>query len=315
MLPFKQRVEANGETPYINLNYVSFNKDESVHRPNPDEYAEFIVATFRHIQGKYGFAPDAVEIILEPDQAGWSAQDIAKAIVATGRMLEAEGFDTPDFIAPSTTSMARAIDYIDDMLEEPGLLDYLTDLSYHRYRGVSNSNLKALADRAAEHGLRTSMLEWIGADHKTLYQDLTVGNASAWQQFTLAFPTRDNGAQYITIDNVEDAVPSLKFGDRTRYLQQYFRYVRPGARRIQATRMDNFSPTAFVNLDGKYVVVVNAASRGLVKVEGLRPGNYGVTYTTSRDTSVSLDDMNVGGSDSLLTASMPGAGVMTIYGK
>ncbi len=38
------------------------------------------------------------------------------------------------------------------------------------------------------------MLEHIGSGTDDLYKDLTVGNVSRWQQFTLAFPsTADNG--------------------------------------------------------------------------------------------------------------------------
>ncbi|MDA0770708.1 MAG: hypothetical protein O2821_10845 [Chloroflexi bacterium] len=242
VLPMKRRVEANGERLYVNLNYVGFNEDATLHRANPDEYAELMLATFQHMQADYGFVPDAIEIILEPDLAGWNGKEIGQAIVATGRTLETNGFKVPAFIGPSTTSMSSAIGYFEEMIDVPGVSDYLTEVSYHRYRGASESNAQKLADRAAEYGLQTAMLEHIGADYNELHQDLTVGNNSSWQQYTLAFPVEDNGAQYIVLSSPEDQMPGVQIGRRTRYLQQYFKYIRAGAQRIEATRMEGFSP-------------------------------------------------------------------------
>ncbi len=312
VLPMKQRVEANGATFYLNLNYVDFSGSSFEHYNFPDEYAELMLVTFQHMQAKYGFVPDAIEMILEPDVAsGWSATQIANALVATGARLSANGF-TPDFIAPSNTSMSNAVTYFDQMIQVSGVLSYLTDISYHRYSGVSLSNLQAIAGRAAQHGLRTSMLEHIGSGYQDLHDDLKIGRNSAWQQFTLGFPTNDNGAQYYTIDpNTGD----VSIGSRTKYLRQYFKHVRLGSRRIEATSKDaNLDPLAFINPDGTYVVVVKASGASSFSIGGLRAGRYGVSHTVSTAYGVEHPEIDVS-SGTLLQTDIPSGGLITIYGK
>ncbi|MCI0887030.1 MAG: carboxypeptidase regulatory-like domain-containing protein [Chloroflexi bacterium] len=315
VLPMKQLVEANGETLYVNLNYVDFETTSGLHHQDPDEYAEFMLATFQHMQSKYGFVPDAIEIILEPDNSLWDGSKIGLSIVATANLLQANGFAPPDFVGPSTTSMAIAIDYFDDMIGVPGVSGLLTEISYHRYRGTSAANAQKLADRAAEHGLRTAMLEHIGADYHELHEDLTVGNISSWQQFTLAFPSSDNGAHYFIIGNPTGASPTVSYGDRTRYLRQYFKYIRAGAQRIEATRTDGFSPAAFVNADGGYVVVVKADRAGEFTLRGLPPGRYGISYTTESENNVELANVGINFQNEDIAVAIRGSGVITVYSK
>ena len=120
VLPIKQKIEANGEKLHINLNYVAFTGQmrqtgcpsglQYIHN-NPDEYAEFVLATYLHLQNKYGFVPDTWEVILEPDLVSeWTNNGnlIGRAIVAAANRLKANGF-TPNFVLPSTTSMADAV--------------------------------------------------------------------------------------------------------------------------------------------------------------------------------------------------------------
>jgi hypothetical protein len=320
ILPMKQRLEARGEHLYINVNYTAFtgalcpglvyNHDDS-----PQEYAEFVLATFLHLQSKYNLVPDAWEVILEPDNTEfWRGQTIANAIVAAGNRLASFGFH-PDFIACSTTSMANAPLYFDQMVQVPGVLQYLKEFSYHRYFGATDSNLLAIANRASQYGLRTSMLERIGSPYQDLHEDLKIGNNSSWQQFTLAFPTTDNGAQYYPIDLTDPANPVIVIGSRTKFLRQYFKFIRSGAVRIGAsTTNTSFDPVAFINTNGKYAVVVKASTGGSITIQGLPAGTYGIKYTTSTQYDIDAADVtiNTGGS---LTASIPATGVITIYGK
>ncbi|MCH8827936.1 MAG: carboxypeptidase regulatory-like domain-containing protein, partial [Chloroflexi bacterium] len=208
-----------------------------------------------------------------------------------------------------------AIDYFDDMIGVPGVSGLLTEISYHRYRGTSAANAQKLADRAAEHGLRTAMLEHIGADYHELHEDLTVGNISSWQQFTLAFPSSDNGAHYFIIGNPTGASPTVSYGDRTRYLRQYFKYIRAGAQRIEATRTDGFSPAAFVNADGGYVVVVKADRAGEFTLRGLPPGRYGISYTTESENNVELANVGINFQNEDIAVAIRGSGVITVYSK
>ena len=104
VLPLKARLEAQGEKLYVNLLYVDFGSSAFELRDNPAEYGEFMLVMFQHMESKYGFVPDAIEVILEPDHssANWPKNTIGPALVAAGDRLKAAGY-TPDFIGPSTS--------------------------------------------------------------------------------------------------------------------------------------------------------------------------------------------------------------------
>ena len=119
ILPVKKLLEQRNEKLFVNLNMVDFDKNRGnanfLLKDNPEEYAEFILAVYQHIQSKYGFVPDTVEVVLEPDNhTGWTATNIGQAIVATAKRLREHNFK-PAFIAPSTTNAANAPIYIDEI--------------------------------------------------------------------------------------------------------------------------------------------------------------------------------------------------------
>lgn len=311
--PLRQRLLARGESLYVNLTYVDFGVSAFEHSANGQEYAELILEAFRHLQAKYGWVPSAVEMILEPDiTTTWRPNTIGAALVATGDRLAAAGF-RPDFIAPSNTNMTNAVQYFDDLVLVPRVKEYLTDLSYHRYGGVTAAALQAIGDRASAHGVRTGMLEHIGAGYLQLHDDILVGRGSSWEQFALAYCTGDDGAQYYTIDQGNPASPVIALGSRTRFLRQYFRDVRLRAVRIGAASGDSrFSPLAFRNRDGRHVVVLKASAGGSVEVRGLPAGTYGRYYTTESATDVRLADVTIQSGQGV-TASIPAAGVVTVH--
>ena len=310
--PMRALLAARGEQLFVNLTYVDFVGAAWEQSSDPEEYAELIHEAFRHLQNRYGWVPDAVEVILEPDNTpNWRPEVIGRAIVAAGDRLKASGF-RPAFIAPSNADMHGALDYLNGIVSVPRVLEYLTDVAYHRYAGVSSATLAAIAARANELGVRTAMLEHIESDYNDLHEDLRLGQNSAWQQFTLAYCAPDNGAQYYFFDQAV-ASSSVTMGSRTRYFRQYFPFIRLHARRIGAASGDSrLDPLAFRNTGGGVVVVVKAASGAPIQLRRLPPGTYGVTFTTSSQSFVSLADVAVNSSGTL-QVTMPDAGVMTIY--
>jgi hypothetical protein len=281
---------------------------------NPEEYAELIHTAFLHLQSRYGWVPDAVEITLEPDNTpNWNPQAIGRALVAAGDRLKAAGF-RPAFIAPSNTSMVNALTYLDALLAVPRVLEYLTDVAYHRYSGVSAATLTAIASRATEYGLRTAMLEHIGSGYQDLHEDLRVGLNSAWQQFTLAFCSpQDAGGTYYRIDQSVPTSPKLILSSRAQFLRQYFSFIRLGSHRIGALSGDSrLDPLGFQNASGKLVVVIEATEGAPVQLRRLPAGSYGITFTTATQTFASLPDVAVTAAGTL-QVSMPSAGVITIH--
>lgn len=316
IIPIRQRLAARGEKLYLNLNYVDFAETTFEHRNTPEEFAEFLLATFLHLRDKYGFTPDAIEMILEPDNTQWRGTQIGNCMVAAGNRLRANGFN-PDFVAPSCTSMFNSLTYFDQMIQVPDVTQFVSEVSYHRYAGANTAALQGFASRGAQYKIDTSQLEFIGATQHDLHEDLTIANNSSWQQFALAFPLggSDDGSAYYDVNDSNPNNPSLTMGSRTKMLRQYFRFIRSGAIRIKASSSSGtFDPAAFVNTDGKFVVVVKTFAGGNLTLQGLPAGTYGVKYTTSGQYNIDAADISINAGQAL-TTSIPGDGVITIYGK
>ncbi len=317
--PLREKLAAKGERLIVNVNYVAFTAQITdglyIHNSSA-EYAEFVLATYLHLQEKYGWVPDLWEVILEPDNVSqWNGRFIGEAIVAAAERLRAAGFE-PAFVAPSNTNMGNAVRDFDQMIQVAGVLPVLRELAYHRYGGVSLGNLQAIAARGRQYGLDTAMLEWWSNSngYRTLHEDLKVGNNSAWEQGVLAGELNAQMALYV-VDYANPAQPKVMLGDKTKFLRQYYKFVRPGAIRIEAiSQQESLDPVAFINEGGGYVVVVTCEAGGEFPIGGLAAGTYGVKYTTAAAFDVDLPDQTIQAGQAVV-ASIPQAGVLTVYAK
>ena len=322
VLPLKRRIEANGEKLYLNLNYVAFAtrvcKGKEYHHIDPEEYAEFIVAVVTHLKEKYSLVPDALEIILEPDNTRqWKSGTIlGHAIISVTRRLKAAGFPL-EIIAPSTKRASEAVPYLRDIAKVPGAIEQVTEFSYHRYGGASKEEVRAIAAETKRYGRRAAMLERIGSGYQDLHVDLEIGNNSAWQQYVLAFPNNRSGdlrgETYVMLNVSDTLKPVVRISERSRYLRQYFRYVRRGAVRLGASSSEKqFQPLAFVNSDGRHVVVIKADQGGAFTVRNLPPATYGISFTTADSSAATEHNVTKG---AILSASIPDAGVITVFAR
>ena len=192
LLPLKQRIQANGERLFVNLQYVDFGNPELYpyqgdisHARQPEEFGELVFATFDHLKRRYDLIPDTFEVILEPENTkDWRGREIGLGLVAAAKRLRQAGF-APEFIVPSTAAPKAAPAYIDAIMAVPGAGDLVTTFSYHRY-GVTGSALQQIKQRARKFGKETAMLEHLTGDAKELHEDLTEVDVSAWQQWGIA---------------------------------------------------------------------------------------------------------------------------------
>ncbi|HUT33332.1 MAG TPA: hypothetical protein VNE39_07630 [Planctomycetota bacterium] len=318
VLPMRKRLAANGERLYFNLLYIDFGVSPFEHGHNPEEYAEFMSVAFQHMHAKYGFVPDSIEVKLEPDKQSdnWTPAHMANAIVAAGDRLAKEKF-RPDFIAPSTMRAGATVNWVKKMMKaNPRVTEYLTELCYHRYGNPTEQSLPGILELAQAHKLRTSMGEWLKPDYvilpyQALYNDLTQCNGSSWEQYTLGTPNAKDGGGYFTGSRTDPK--KLELTKSARLLQQYFKYIRPGAVRIGAASSDpGLEAVAFINKGDRHVVVVKAAAGATFRVRGLPAARYRLVYTTSSQYAVRLPDVPLGDGE-LLAASIPAKGVVTIY--
>lgn len=315
LLPMKQRVEANGEKLFVNLCYVDFRspalQGPLSHALNSAEYSELIVATFDHLKNKYQIKPDALELILEPDNsAEWRGTQIGRAALAVKIRLHSAGYD-PELIAPSTSKASAALPYLSEMVAVAGAASAVNTLAYHLY---APGDLAAILATASSYGMRTAMLEYINADVDDLLTDLTVANVSAWQKYAIAQPTAAQDYAYYTVDRTNPVAPSINLNARAAPLQPYLRYIRNGAQRIEATSNDaQVRPVAFINASGGYVVVVKATSATSVRFLGLPAATYG--KSTVRLNSLTVEaGANIVTAGGELTVTVP-AGVTALYDK
>jgi hypothetical protein len=333
VIPMRQRLKARGESLYINLNYVAFLVEltksgcsstlQYNHDDSPEEYAEFILATFLHMQSKYGFTPDSVEVILEADNPDtgpfWRGKTIGNAVVAAAKRLAANGFH-PRFIVPSCMAMSQSGPYFADLATQvPEALPYISELSYHRYTGVSATALQQIADLAVKnHLMGAAMLEWWSSKntYQVLHEDLTTGRNTAWQQG--AFVDAATGPGLYVVDTANPSAP-LRFTTISKYTIHYYRHVRRDAVRLGATSNNsNDKVVAFRNTDGKHVVVgYDTVAGGAFTVSGLPAGTYGIFYSATNDPNQvhrTLTDVSVTAGQKL-TFTLPFAAVFTIYAK
>jgi hypothetical protein len=206
--------------------------------------------------------------------------------------------------------MGKAPQFIDEIVAVPGAAQYVKEISYHRYRLTGGLNsLKEIAERAKQLNAATVMNEWwaAGNSYRTLHQDLKIGNNSAWQQAAVG---GKNG--YTTID---PKTQSVSLTARTKFMLPYYKNIKPGAKRIEATTTaSKLDPISFINRDGKYVVIIKAESAGTVSIRNLPPAVYGISYTTLAQFDKRAADVTVlGGRD--LEASIPSSGVLSVYSK
>ncbi|MDB4975072.1 MAG: hypothetical protein JWN48_3413 [Myxococcaceae bacterium] len=314
LLPIKQAVEANGEKLYVSVCYVDFRwtplQGSLHHGSNAEEYAELVLVFFNHLRDKYGITPDALEIILEPENTNdWNGTGIGRAAVAAARRLQAAGYK-PDIIAPSTTSAGNAVPYFNDAIAVPGASSVISMLSYHRY---SSGDYAGIRQAAAAHGMKTGMLEYVPGTADDLLEDLTVGNVSAWQKYGVVSPDLGNDYGYLYADVSNHSAPKVKFGAATALLWPFFKFVRSGAVRVAATSTsDGFRPVAFVNANGSYVVVIKSNDGGTVSLSGLGNGTYGISSGTSDGKVINGSDLVA--TNGALSITIPG-GVTALYGK
>lgn len=307
VVPYKKQVEETGGQLFVYLSYMDQNKGSLRHYNNPAEYAEFWAVLFDHLQARYGFVPDAIDVSNEADYiTATTGTALGRVVVATAARLGAAGFH-PEFIGPSVVNRAHAVAYFDEMLAVPGAAEHVTELSYHCYYDSMGDSREAIGARAARAGIGSTQNEcWEEpkSTHVELHRDLKAGHASAWQQGTFK--------SYYTIDR---STWQAALHERTKIKRQYYHYIRPGDVRIAAATTDAaMDPIAFVRPDGGRVVVVLATSGGSATIEKLPAGVYEVSYSTGREFDVHLPDAQVRDNEPV-TVSIPVAGVLTVAAR
>ncbi len=307
VVPFKQRVEANGEPFDAYVSPSFFDGGSSGSAPawllhSPGEYAEYATAFVLRLKNTHNITANYYCICNEAgNNNSFSAPVVARMIKAMGPKLEALGLPTKiEF--PECVSARASWNYIQSVQNDDELWRYVGVVSYHLY-GTNDPYRSYIRDFAASKGLPTAQTEYMGLKMDHLYDDLTLGGVSYWEVY--------GQGQWI-VSNHDGT--SFKRSSQYWNFRQVIHYVRPGAVRIAAASDDaNLRTLAFVKSGNATVVLINGSGARSVNVRALPSGTYGVCQSVNTGTYRELGLRTVGNKSGLLTASLPSNTVMTIY--
>lgn len=338
ILPMKRKLEERGEALYLNLQLVDLNdagsdRDGDGKHPTsnlfyddePDEYAELIYEAFKHLATKYGFIPDSLEIILEPDNThplwpawdGATGVDIANNMIAAVKRLEAAGYSLKDVIGPSVVNAGNADKFFDEMISVPGALEMITMISYHAYQNTMTvSERQNILSRANAHGLKTGMLEYTKGDGFHWFFEALNTHISSYERWGYA---AEHESTYIKTDLTDPKAPTFSLHDLTKDFTHIFPYIRPGATQIASSG----DSVAYINPNGGYTVIISnvQGDYGAFSIKGLPAGTYEIiSYgRDGRDVDtygVTYPDRTISSGETLTLPSVTTSrGLITVFTK
>ncbi len=277
-----------GERLFINLQLVDFGSGNATQgffsnvsfANAAEEYAEFIAEVVKHLDDKYGIVPDALELVLEPDNTvEWTgttavmAARLNAALLAVHARLTANGYTIDQYIAPGTKSIQTAWKIIDEMVKNAQVLSLLDVFSYHLYSHRSNANRQEIWNRAVLYGKKTAQLELTGAIASTIMEDTEYAHSSAFQRWALI---ANHVSGYLNPDVTDPNSPTFAFNNYVAPMVQFMKYVRIGALEIEAS---GTNAVAYIGKNGGYTVIFQnpTGDYGPFTITGLPAGTYGVT--------------------------------------
>lgn len=300
LVPYKQRVEATGESFQLLVNPFFGATGSSGVVPvwlfnSPGEYAEFALAFLLYLRNKHGLVVDSYGIENEP---GFSAAVIKTMIETLAPKLQQLGFPT-QFHYPEGITAQSSWNYIQALQDDAEFWQHIGLLTYHLY-GTNDPYRSYMRDFGIAKGIPTAMTEYGSQSINTLYEDLTLGGVSS-----------------SVIQDMPRLNSETSFSHREDYwsFRQVTHYVRPGAVRIGATSSDSgLRPLAFER-NGEMVVVLfnnTDSQRRTVTIRNLNPGTYGISQSvqSSRYQERGLQTVSSTGT---LTVDIPARAILTIY--
>lgn len=283
LLPLKERIESRGEPMVVYISYDLGSANTPPWLLEPTNYAEMAVAVLAHLKDTYGIEPKYWSVLNEPGNRRPGDPTLVAGLIAeTGARIKEAGFSTM-MSGPEVVTPGQFAPYMEAIASTPGAVEVLGQLTYHLYWDQGNTGSRREIRRwAARLGVTSAQTEWLegrGLEAaEVMHLDLTVADASVWEQYGLAYPeneyNRQGGGDYFLIS---PDYSGLAMNTSAVYLSHFMRYVRPGATRIGVTSTaGKIMPSAFEGPGGSAtLVVINSARRARdLEVSGLAPGGY-----------------------------------------
>jgi len=304
VVPFKQRVEANGDLFQFYVSPSFFDGGSTGSVPvwmfnSPGEYAEYATSLLLYIKNTYGLTADYYCILNEAGNGNpfWE-NEVAQMIKVLGPKLEPLGLTTR-IQFPEAVSANTSWGFINALKNDTVIWPYIGLLTYHLY-GTNDPYRTQIRDFGLARGIPTGQTEYMSLTTAILCDDLTLGGVSVWEvyglssQFTYSYNRVAKNSQYWAF-------------------RQLLHYVRPGAVRIGATSDDiNLKTLAFTKGTTNTVVLINGTGDRRTIVNGLPAGDYAVSHNNGSGPYQELGVRTVaeGGA---LTIDVPSGAVLTIH--
>ena len=341
--PLRGLITARGETPYIllashggtNWGNPAF-YDSTIER---QKMADRIVQAYIHLWTTYGWIPDAVSPVNEPDaMSEWTTAEYADLIYKIGTSLDANkttfgqgGGWTASIIMPDVAyqgpNFATWFDATWNYLPGSGYPNrvWMTAAGFHVYDATRpNWTFTALNNRLSANNLPAYMAEYTGLTASLAHRVLKDAPETIMlHRFALKdwFEITGGGT-------------GVELSAAAKLFRNYSYYVRPGAQRKAVAHSSEATTAGYdgipwVKPNGRITVIVRTPSAaGDFWIDGLPAGTYGVNYglgvdtdQTSNSNTTTISAWNQNLADVVLTAgsalkvSTTGVGVYTVYQK
>ncbi|MCP9746408.1 glycoside hydrolase family 30 beta sandwich domain-containing protein [Lacihabitans sp. CS3-21] len=247
-----------------------------------EEFAESLVAYCKIFKSEIGIDLYALSIQNEPrfsqfySSCVYNGEAYKEVLIVVGKRFKKEGLKTLIF-GPEDVGWFEAA----DNLIKPSIIDtesrqYIDAIATHGYAfdgitSVSNDALtwRKMKDWGNPFKKPLWMTETSGFKNtydgaidlaKAMYMSLTYGNVSAWVFWTLS------------TENIDEYSLMNSKGEKSKRFyvsKQFYKYIRPGAVRIESTSSPDVLSVAFSNNGQSTVVLINISSFDrAVKIKG-----------------------------------------------
>lgn len=288
---------------------------------NYEEFAEMLVAYIRIFKREIGIDLYGIGVQNEPrfsqsyQSCVYDGNALRALIKVVGKRFEKEGLKTKIFAPEDVGWLDGAKGMTLPMLNDSDSRKYIGAVATHGYAfdGINPSSTDAQAWKTmyswgAEYNLPHWMTETSGFKNthegavdlaKAMYTAFKYGNVSAWIFWSLSTQK---------LDEFSLLSSSGEKSKRYYFSKHFYKYIKPGAVRIETKDSGEVLSLAFKNNNNYSVVLINVGEGDkVVKIEG-GAVSYKVVKSGLDENTITSDDVKKGG-----LVIVPAKGITTLY--
>lgn len=134
VIPLQERYKKNGRILKTVFSYIASEDRESKYpytHSVPEDYAEFVLATYQHLFRQYNIIPDYWEVLHFSDyhRHDWIPSEMGPAILTSAEVLQDHGY-VPNFIAPTASDSYQSYLWSKELFKDTSIRRYVSQVSY-----------------------------------------------------------------------------------------------------------------------------------------------------------------------------------------